>query len=334
MKDVKEEIIDTLITTLAPTFEREKLELVTQSLAVILHHYTVTPDTTLPSVNVDDTEKIIRRFLATKKLEGCLPNTLRHYRYVITRFADKLNMDLRNIDTNAIRYYLSTIIENGNQNVYIDNIRLVINSFYQFMEDEGFVAKNPCRKIKKIKTERKMETPFSDEEIIRIQDACTTEKEIALIDILMSTGCRREEVTKIMLTDINWDAKAITIHGKGAKDRVVYFSARCKIHLNNYLSKRHYESPYLFASDRAPHGQLSVESMHVYVKRIGKRANVQDVHLHRFRKWFATSLANKGMDIRDLKELMGHSKIETTNSYYIYANAGRIKSEHQKFTAA
>lgn len=333
MKDIKEEIVDSLLTTLVE-FEREKLETIRQALSTILHCYTIAPDTTLPSINVDDTQKIIKRFLATKRLEGCLPNTLRHYRYVVTKFADDMNTNLCKVDTNTIRVYLATITERGAQNVYIDNIRLVLNSFYQFMEDEDLIPKNPCRKIKRIKSEQKMEEPFSDEEIIRLQDACVTEKEIALIDILMSTGCRREEITKIMLTDINWDRKSITIHGKGAKDRVVYFNARCKIHLNSYLEKRPYESPYLFASDRAPHGQLSVESMHVYVKRIGQRANVQDVHLHRFRKWFATSMTNKGMDIRDLKELMGHEKIETTNNYYIFANAEHIKAEHKRFTAA
>lgn len=202
------------------------------------------------------------------------------------------------------------------------------------MEDENYVQKNPCKKIKKIKTEKKMEMSFSDEEIIRMQDSCESNKEIALLDVLMSTGCRREEITKIMITDINWDTKSIKIHGKGAKDRIVYFSARCKIHLQNYIDSRDYESPYLFASDRKPHGQLSVESIHCYVKKIGLRANVCNVHLHRFRKWFGTSMADKGMDIRDLKELMGHSKMDTTNNYYIYANVNRIKSEHQRLTAA
>ena len=154
-----------------------------------------------------------------------------------------------------------------------------------------------------------------------------------LIDLLMSTGIRREEVTKIQLSDIAWDSRSIKIYGKGAKQRLVYFSARCKRHLEVYLASRKYESEYLFASDRGKHGQLSVCTLHKYVKVIGKRAGVSNVHLHRFRRWFGTSMADKGVDIRDLKELMGHSKLDTTNEYYIYANLKRIQAEHQRYAA-
>ena len=330
--DSKERAISDIMHRMSIALSSAQSDQLLAALTTVLQDYDLQPQTTLPSTDVDDTTKIINHFLAAKRLEGCLPNTLDHYKYTIHRFALVVDRDLKMVDTNTIRCYLS-YLSVGNQNSYVDDVRRKINSFYTWMELEDYILKNPCRKIKRIKSEKKMEMPFSDDEIVRLQDACQTPKEVALIDLLMSTGIRREEVTKIQLSDIAWDSRSIKIYGKGAKQRLVYFSARCKRHLEVYLASRKYESEYLFASDRGKHGQLSVCTLHKYVKVIGKRAGVSNVHLHRFRRWFGTSMADKGVDIRDLKELMGHSKLDTTNEYYIYANLKRIQAEHQRYAA-
>lgn len=326
----KENAISAIMQGMADTLNTVQLDILLNTLTTVLQDFSVESDTTLPSTDVDDTDQLIKRFLAAKKIEGCLTNTLLQYKYTVYRFSLAVNRDLRLVDTNSIRYYLG-VMSNGNQNSYVDNLRRYLNSFYQWMEDENIILKNPCRKIKRVKTEKKMEMPFSDEEIALLQDACLTTKEIALVDLLMSTGIRREEVTKIKINEINFDSRSIKIHGKGAKDRLVYFSAKCKLHLLQHINSQKYNTEYLFASNRLPHGQISVETLHSYIKKIGSRACVPNVHLHRFRKWFGTSMADKGVDIRDLKEMMGHEKIDTTNEYYIYANMQRIRSEHQRY---
>ncbi len=328
--NAKEEIISTISQSMSVELPSNQIDSLIYCISEVLKSYSIEPADTLPSINQQDTNILISRFLASKKIEGCQQKTLISYKYSICRFSDVVNTDLKTVDSNTIRCYLG-YLSKGNQNSYVDSQRRNINSFYQWLESEDYIQKNPCKKIKKIKIEKKMEIPFSDIELARIQDSCKTGKEIALVDILISTGIRREEITKIKISDIYWDNRAIKINGKGAKERIVYISARCQLHLQNYINNRGFISEWLFAQDRVPHGQLSVESMHKYIKDLGKRAHVDNVHLHRFRKYFGTSMANKGVDIRDLKEMMGHEKIDTTNEYYIYANMQRIKSEHQRF---
>lgn len=287
---------------------------------------------TLPVPDPIDNSKLIRRFLATKNIEGCSNGTLRAYEYGLRKFSDFLNdYDLREVTTDMIRIYLGKIAEK-NQNSYADTNRRYLNSFYQWAEDEDIIFRNPCKKIKHIKCEKKMEIPFSGTDVAMLQDSCQSLQEKAMINLLLSTGIRRAELTAITLQDIDFSSNSILIHGKGAKQRFVYFSDNCKLHLKKYLNARPYESAYLFASSRFPHGPLSTESIHAKVKNIGIVSGVSNVHCHRFRKWFGTSMADKGVDIRDLQEMMGHSKMDTTNKYYIYSNEKRVRSEHLRFS--
>lgn len=326
MKDSKEQIIGLITRTMADALNVQQMDMLIYTLTNIFESYDVNESKELPAPDIYDYQKLISGFLACKKIEGCLPNTLIQYKYVITRFIETINIDVFKVTTNTIRCYLGMLGIN-NQNSYIDSVRRILNTFFQWMENEDLISKNPCKRLNKIKIEKKMEMPFSDEEITLMQDSCKTPKEIALLDLLVSTGIRREEITKIKVSDLDFYNQSITINGKGAKQRIVYFSSRCKVHLQSYLYNRGYDSEYLFASDRKPHNKLTVCSLHSYVKTIGLRAGIENVHLHRFRKWYATSMINKGIKIQDLKDLMGHESIETTNSYYIYSNITRIKSE-------
>lgn len=325
-KDLKEQVISLVTRTMSEALSSDQLDMLIYTMTHVLESYDISEAKDLPSTDVCDAEKLINSFLTCKKIEGCLSNTLMQYKYVVYRFITTVNMDIFKITTNTIRYYLG-ILSVDNQNSYVDSVRRTLNSFFQWMENEDLIPKNPCKKLKRIKMEKKMEMPYSDEEITLMQDACTSPKEVALVDLLVGTGIRREEITKIKLADIDFLNDSIVIHGKGAKERIVYFSSRCKVHLRTYLNTRGYDSEYLFASDRKPHGKLTVNSLHGYIKNIGIRAGVSNVHLHRFRKWFATSMINKGVKIQDLKEMMGHESIETTNSYYIFSNVARIRSE-------
>ena len=250
-KDLKEQVISLVTRTMSEVLSSDQLDMLIYTMTHVLESYDVVEAKDLPSTDVCNFEKLINSFLACKKIEGCLPNTLIQYKYVIQRFVDTVNMDIFKVTTNTIRYYLG-ILGVDNQNSYVDSVRRTLNTFFQWMENEDLISKNPCKKLKKVKMEKKMEMPYSDEEITLMQDACISPKEVALVDLLVGTGIRREEVTKIKLNDIDFSNESIIIHGKGAKERIVYFSSRCKVHIKHYLQTRGNESEYLFASDRNP----------------------------------------------------------------------------------
>ena len=327
-----EEFATNIITRIAFSLDHVAVE---QLRAIILNELSgkeIVEQETLPATDPIDNEKLIRRFLATKNIEGCSKGTLSAYSFGLRKFSDFLNgFDLKDVTTDMIRIYLGNIASK-NQNSYADTVRRYLNTFYQWAENEDIILKNPCRKIKHIKCEKKMEKPFSGTDIAMLQDCCYTHQEKAIVSILLSTGIRRAETVAIKISDIDFQTNTILIHGKGSKQRFVYFSDNCKLHLKKHLDSRPYESPYLFASSRFPYGPLSVESIHTQIKNIGKASGVTNVHCHRFRKWFGTSMADKGVDIRDLQEMMGHSKMDTTNKYYIYSNEKRVRSEHLRFS--
>lgn len=326
-----ENFVTNIITHLAFLLDPDSIERVRIALYSELSGKEIVESQTLPSAEPIDNERLIRRFLATKNIEGCSKGTLSAYGFGIRKFAEFLDgFDLKEVTTDMIRLYLGHIAAK-NQNSYADTVRRYLSTFYQWAENEDIILKNPCRKIKHIKCEKKMEKPFSGTEIAIIQDCCHTSQEKALVSLLLSTGIRRAEATAIKISDIDFTTNTILIHGKGAKQRFVYFSDNCKLHLQKHLESRRFESIYLFASSHIPHGPLSVGTLHGYIKHLGKVSGVSNMHCHRFRKWFGTSMADKGVDIRDLQEMMGHSKMDTTNKYYIYSNEKRVRTEHLRF---
>lgn len=326
-----EEFVTNIITRISFIVDSASIEQIRMSIYSELSGKEIKEKETLPSTDPVDNEKLIRRFLATKNIEGCSKGTLSAYGFGIRKFAEFLDgFDLKDVTTDMIRIYLGNIASK-NQNSYADTIRRYLNTFYQWAENEDIIFKNPCKKIKHIKCEKKMEKPFSGTDIAMLQDCCHTYQEKAIVSLLLSTGIRRAEAVSIKISDIDFSTNTILIHGKGAKQRFVYFSDNCKLHLIKYLESRKFESAYLFSSSHYPHGPLSVASLHGYIKSLGRESGVSNVHCHRFRKWFGTSMADKGVDIRDLQEMMGHSNMDTTNKYYIYSNENRVRTEHLRF---
>lgn len=326
--DVKEKVIGEIITVLSVNLESENLVLVRNALEVCLHEYDMIPHKDLPSVQICDNEKILRHYYATKKMEGLSDKTLKTYKFHIERFLDQTDSVITQVDTNTVRFYLAKVGSRCS-NSYADDARRILSTFFSFCVDEEYIVKNPVKKIKKIKISRTMEAPYSDVEVEKLRDSCISKRETALVDFLFSTGCRREEVTKIKISDINFTERSVLIHGKGNKDRTVMFSARCEKHMVEYINERGFDSEYLFCSEKSPHGKIGVGGLANIVKKIGKRAEVENVHLHRFRKWFGTYMSSR-VSLQDLKEMMGHSKIDTTNSYYVYMDRERVKENHKR----
>lgn len=328
--DTREQFLTDIVTNLQFDFSNDQVILIRNKISVLMVPYDIVVRETALANFSQTNDYYVRRYLAVKGVDGCSDKTLQCYQYHIDKFINTVNMPYSEITTSVVRSYLARM---GRicQNSYIDDARRILNGFFDFLVMEELIRKNPCRAIKKIKHEEHFELPYTDIEVEMIRDACRTPRERALIDFLFSTGCRREEVTKIQLKDLSLVNRSCVIHGKGGKTRMVYFSARTQKHLKDYINSKEHPSDYLFSSTRYPYGKLSNEGIVSIVKGIGNRANVENVHMHRFRKWFATYMANQGLPIQDVQRMLGHAKVDTTNRYYVTANHTRIENNHRQY---
>lgn len=330
--NIKEKIIGNAIVMLSTRFNTNELNFVKNVLTICFQNIDCANSKELPSTEIVNNEYILKHYYATKKMEGLSLKSIKTYKYHLDKFFDNMNIMIKDVDTNTIRYYLATL-ETKTSKSYTDHARRILNTFFEFCKDEEYISINPVKKIKHIKQNKIIKAPYSDVEVEMLRDACITPREKALISFLFSTGARRDEICKLKIQDINLYDRSAIIHGKGGKDRKVYFSARCEKHLREYIQSKEHFSEYLFSNLRKPYGQLSNEALANIVKQIGKRSNVSNVHLHRFRRWFGTYMANQGVPLQDLKEMMGHSKIETTNKYYVFNNQERIKLSYKNHAA-
>lgn len=283
----------------------------------------------LPRKNELSTERcnnelIIKNFCGCKRLSGVKDSTLRCYTQTYKTFLDYCKVSLLDVTTNDIRRFLLDYEQRNNKST-TDNARRNLNTLFQFMEDEDYIAKNPCKKIPKIKDDIKVKRFYNDFEMEKMRDACKTKRELALIDFLLATGTRVSEVSNIKLTDINWQDRSVLVTGKGNKQRIVRISQRCKKHLQEYIIERNGQSEYLFCSERAPYGNIKKASIEGILHTVGVRCGLPDITVHCFRRWFASDLFNKGVDIKIIQELLGHSNMQTTSEYYIKTNIDKIK---------
>lgn len=269
------------------------------------------------SVNRSSNEILIKNFIGCKTLAGTAKSSIEQYELSIKKLIEYLQKDLITITTNDIRKYLLFYQKSVSKST-ADNRRRNLNVFFQFMEDEGYIPKNPCRRIPKIKEETKYKRFYNDMEIETMRDCCKNKKETALIDLLCCTGMRVSEVSNLKISEINWDNRTIIVHGKGSKDRIVPFTVRCKKHLQEYIIERGLGiSDYLFCNTRKPYNKLSKSSIQQIVKTVGSRANLKEITVHCFRRWLASDLNRKGMDSTLIQEILGHTSFATTQRHYL-----------------
>lgn len=329
-KNVKEQVINEIKTSMEPLLQRQQLDALDFVVSKALNHVDMYISSDLPSTKVISNDRLVQAYIVSKKIEGLSMRSLNAYLYSIKKMLLTLNMNIVDIESNAIRCYLLEYSKHASH-VTVDNARRNLNSFFSWLELEGYIDKNPVSRIKKVKCEKKIKKPLTTIEVEKIRDACLNIKEIALIDLLISTGVRCEEITKITLNDIDFESQSIKIHGKGAKERLVYLSDKCKLHLIQYLEQRDYNSPYLFYSNKT-HDRLTTEGISFIMRKIGNRAGVVNCQVHRFRKYFATTLFNRGCDIVYIKQLLGHSKMDTT-LIYVQTTDARVRNKFQQFAA-
>ena len=270
-------------------------------------------------------------FISAKRIEGCSEKSLKYYDSTICHMFNHVNKQIREINTDDLRCYLADYQKKrSSSRVTIDNMRRIFSSFFGWLEDEDYILKSPVRRIHKIKTEKTIKDTFSDEGVELLRDSCEEIRDLAMIDLLASTGMRVGEFVRLNREDINFHERECVVFGKGSSERVVYFDARTKIHLLNYLNSRTDTNPALFVSLAKPYKRLMIGGVETRLREIGKRAELNKVHPHKFRRTLATRAIDKGMPIEQVQLLLGHVKIDTT-MHYAMVNQANVKNSHRKF---
>ena len=254
-----------------------------------------------------------------------------YYRKTIEALIAGVGKAVRQITTGDLRRYLTSYqVQRRSSKVTIDNIRRILSSFFSWLEDEDFIVKSPVRRIHKVKTAKVVKDTYTDEALELMRDNCTTARDLAMVDLLASSGMRVGELVTLNREDINFNERECVVIGKGNKERLVYFDARTKIHLQNYLEVRTDENPALFVSLKAPFDRLMIGGVEVRLRELGKRLNIPKVHPHKFRRTLATIAIDKGMPIEQVQQLLGHQKIDTT-MHYAMVKQQNVKLAHRKY---
>lgn len=284
---------------------------------------------------IEDTDaenaRLTGAFLSAKRIEGCSEKSLTYYRKTIETMSETIGKGITHITTNDLRSYLTDYqAERKSSKVTIDNIRRILSSFFSWLEDEDYILKSPVRRIHKVKTAVTIKETYTDEALETMRDHCDSLRDLALIDMLASTGMRVGELVLLNRDDINFEERECVVFGKGSKERMVYFDARTKIHLQNYLAQRTDSNNALFVSLKAPHERLQIGGVESRLRELGRRLSLPRVHPHKFRRTLATMAIDKGMPVEQLQKLLGHQRIDTTLQYAMVKQSN-VKIAHRKY---
>ena len=285
------------------------------------------------SAGMVDSAKVdtVACFINAKRIEGCSEKTLSYYRKTIVSMLSGIDKEPQEIATEDLRKYLTEYQANRKSSkVTIDNIRRILSSYFSWLEDEDYIVKSPVRRIHKVKTAKVIKETYTDEALEIMRDNCCNVRDLAMIDLLASSGMRVGEMVALNHDDINFNERECVVFGKGSKERIVYFDARTKIHLQNYLESRTDDCSALFVSLTAPHDRLQIGGVERRLRELGKRLNLPRVHPHKFRRTLATSAIDKGMPIEQVQQLLGHQKIDTT-MHYAMVKQQNVKLAHRKY---
>ena len=275
----------------------------------------------------------LEMFIAAKKIEGCSDRTVAYYKATVEHLLKCIDTPIRKITTDEIRSYLAKYQEkSGCSKTTVDNIRRNISSFFSWLEEEDYILKSPMKRIHKIKTVQPVKETISDELIERLRDACLCKRDLAMVDLLYSTGIRVGELVRLNVDDISFEERECVVFGKGDKERKVYFDAKAKLHLQDYLKERNDDNPALFVTLDAPHQRLKISGVEIRIRRLGRSVNAEKIHPHKFRRTMATRAIDKGMPIEQVQKILGHSQIDTTMQYAM-VNQSNVKNAHRKYIA-
>ena len=325
---MKQKIINQVIQEMIPFLNNAQAEKLKDVLEYSLYSVDISERDILVA---EKDNNYVELFLSAKRIEGCSEKSLKYYQATICTMLETVNKEVKQIVTDDLRAYLTQYqIKNQSSRVTIDNIRRILSSFFSWLEDEDYIIKSPVRRIHKIKTTKSIKETCTDEALELMRDNSGTLRDLAMIDILASTGMRVGELVLLNKEDINFTERECIVLGKGDKERVVYFDARTKIHLQNYLSSRLDDNPALFVSLKSPYKRLQIGGVEVRLRELGRRLDISKVHPHKFRRTLATVAIDKGMPIEQLQQLLGHQKIDTTLQYAMVKQSN-VKMAHKKY---
>lgn len=319
------QIIAAVETAMAPHLSNEQLDILHDTLVQAMQEL---PDTAVTEETVPD---LVQIFLSAKRVEGCSDKTVLYYDSTIRNVMNAVGKDVRDITTDDLRIYLDRYQSaNGVSKVTIDNIRRILSSFFAWLEDEDYITKSPVRRIHKVKTCKTVKETYSDEALELMRDHSECVRDLAIIDMLASTGMRVGELVKLDRSDIDFANRECIVLGKGNKQRKVYFDARTKIHLQRYLNGRKDDNPALFVTLQRPYNRLQISGVEIRLRRLGEKLNLNKVHPHKFRRTLATMAIDKGMPIEQVQQLLGHQSVDTTLQYAM-VNQSNVKQSHRRY---
>jgi site-specific recombinase XerD len=326
-----EDILNDIVSGIKDVLSDEQMKQVSSSIKDVLAKYEINKRTSNEERREKENTELLDTFLSAKKIEGCSDKTIHYYQSSIDKLLNGLSKCIKEICTNDIRRYLAEIQEENNlSKVTIDNLRRIFSSFFSWLEDEDYIAKSPVRRIHKVRTDTLVKEVLSDENIETLRDSCNELRDLAMIDLLLSTGVRVGELVKMNRADIDFQERQCKVFGKGNKEREVYFNARTKIHLQRYLESRTDDNPALFVTLSKPHTRLTISGVEVRLRKMGKDVHIDKVHPHKFRRTLATMAIDRGMPIEQVQKLLGHVRIDTT-LHYAMVNQQNVKIAHRKF---
>lgn len=315
-----ETVINSVLAEMQPILKASQLK----RLKVVLKH-------AFEPKQHETNETLLQAFLTAKGVEGCSPKTLQYYEDTLARVLATIDKPIGAIESDDLRQYLNDYeITRRTSKVTIDNIRRIISSFFSWLEDEDYIVKSPVRRIHRVKTAQVAKETLTDEELEILRNACKNKRDLALVDLLASTGMRIGELVRLDVVDVNMQERECIVTGKGNKQRPVYFDARAKLHLTEYLETRADRDPALFVSLDSLASRVTVGGMELRLRNLGKKAGVSRVHPHKFRRTLATHAIDKGMPIEQVQKLLGHTKIETT-MHYAMVNQNNVKASHRRY---
>jgi len=330
------EAIRETVEDLSAEFGSVQLRIIEDALYVNLRNYILTKrdnaSTVLPT-DISPDARIYQMFFVAKKLEGLSEKSLAYYKQILKQFVAVIQKSLSTISTDDVRFYLA-----NRQNISlttINNERRVLLTFFTWLCNEEYIAKNPVIRIKNIKEPKVIKKPFTATEIEELRDACQNLRDRAMIETLLSTGMRCSELCGINNADVNFTAGEIIVTGKGNKQRICYLNASAKKRIKDYLDSRqdNYKPLFIGINDRGNHikdNRLKSGGVETRIRNIGNAAGVDNTHPHRFRRTAATIALQRGMPIEQVQAMLGHEKIDTTMRYAITADE-TVKQSHAKY---
>lgn len=324
----KEEFLSKLLDVLKPFIWKKDVKTVKDTITKCFEGVEVRQ---IDDGNPITNEDALKLFVDAKRIEGCSERSIGYYNTTLKALFKSITKNYLVIETEDLRKYLADYSQNSKASkITVDNVRRVISTFFSWLESENYIMKSPTRRIHKIKVGKVVKETYSDEMIELIRQNVSSHRDLTIIDFLISTGVRVGELVKLNITDLNLEAKECVVVGKGNKQRKVYFDARTKIEIQQYLSSRSDDSKALFVSLSKPFKRLQISGVETVLKKIGKKVGLGRVHPHKFRRTLATKAIDKGMPIEQVQKMLGHAKIDTTLEYAM-VDENNVKNSHKKY---